>query len=67
MLRIEVDSPQVFLYRTLIEEHCLLVRMKFSGDRHYTLFHIDNGLDHISELLLRHLVQIVQGHDVPDL
>src|SRR2546425_1805861 len=40
--------------------------MEFSADRHNTLFHIDDSLDHISELLLRHFVQLVPGHGIPN-
>jgi hypothetical protein len=63
-LRVEVDSSQVFLHRPLIEEHRLLVRMEFSADHHHTLFHIDDSLHHISELPIRHVVQLVPGHDI---
>jgi len=42
------------------------VRMEFSRDRHNTLFHIDDSLDHISELLLCLLVQLVPGHGIPN-
>src|SRR5882672_261711 len=40
--------------------------MEFSADCHNTLFHIDDSLDHISELLLRHFVQLVPGHGIPN-
>ena len=38
--------------------------MEFSTDRHHTLFHIDDRLDHISKLLLCHVVQLVPGHGI---
>jgi hypothetical protein len=40
--------------------------MEFSTDRHRTLFHIDESFDHISKLLLCHVVQLVPGHGIPN-
>jgi len=50
--RIEIDAPQVFLRRPVLDQRRFFVRMELTANGHDVSLNIDDDLDHIAELAL---------------
>ncbi len=56
--RIDIDPPEIFLARAVLEESGLFVRVKFSVKDHDLPLYIDDGFDQIAEAVLGHQLEV---------